>query len=113
MEKIIDQYMIPDLRNVVIGYIDNYRFQYDCCVWELHVRFENAYRRRLPLPLDKFYQTTCKGYLPYWLDSKHRKLCDEIQHLGRWKKLKEWTDFRDSIAAYVAKSESLKCLNVV
>jgi hypothetical protein len=77
--------MIPDLRNIVIGYIDNYRFQYDYCVWEMNIRFREMYLRETwdawgRVFLADFYRRDV--FVPIWTNPPHDNLMYDIQHFS-------------------------------
>jgi hypothetical protein len=74
MEKIIDQYLIPDLQNIVASYIyPNFRFQYNCCMWEINLRVSQGIGIRYPW--ESFYRV---DFHPLWTSIQHDKLMREI-----------------------------------
>lgn len=75
MEDIVDKYLLSDLRKIVVGYIDNYRFQYDCVVWEMGLKFYHRTSIR-------HWKQKLISRNPYsrakWINARHAMLLIEI-----------------------------------
>ncbi len=97
MEHIVDKYMIKDLRDIVMGYIDEYRIKYEHCVWELNVRIFNIdlvnemlpncppmcdLRMKLP-----FYRKNIN--FPWWTALERDRIMTQIKEfMFSWKRSK-------------------------
>ncbi len=80
MEKIIDKHLIPDIRDIVISYADEYKHQYEFVIWEMGLRF---YQGKINvngsyLPLAKLCLPVNFGPPPQWTLPNHDRLCRQI-----------------------------------
>ncbi len=93
MEKIIDKHLIPDIRSIVISYVDEYKQQYEFVLWQLRIYhrdsliFVRGIKYLNDLSYFKYFYTAIgshkrRGESPHWTQVERDDLFYDI-HLCR------------------------------
>ena len=79
MQDIIEKYLIPDLRKIVMAYHDDYNSKYECCIWEIKLRMLNNICYLPRYAKINLYNDSKRCYgRPWWTPTARDKLHDHI-----------------------------------
>ncbi len=83
MENIIDKHLIPDIRSIVMSYVDDYKQQYEFVLWQLRILHRDSLffvSKTLSFTnfnFKYFYQSGRYPY-PYWTHARRDYYLMEI-----------------------------------